>query len=418
MMLRNGKLNTEIFSIYLILFITFYFHLSGFLYHPVSIAYILMVTGVALLYRSMGGILKKLDFIEVCCLLTLIPYFLNNQNMQQGNYDQAVLQILMVIVFLLLSRRNTWFSLFTSFVKKSSMVMVFFTVLFVIIPPLKNAILPIVFPGNTTILTTNAAVGLTHHYSANGNFMALALGASVWLYDSKERGYWVRIIITFVCLLMTLKRGPLMWCAAGLLVSYYVFSSDKKSSRLFKVIALLLSALILVNVLSDFVPQVRQLMERFQMTDVEDGGVTFLSGREVLYEAAWILFRQNPIWGVGWGGYAAAASKYTGYKMMTAHNIYLQLLAETGVVGFSIYMLYFISAIILGVKCLGRTRKYIIQADEQTERLMAFSLFVIIYYIAYGMSGLVLEDVTLIYIFMFSIAVFRNVNELQRVQWS
>ena len=86
--------------------------------------------------------------------------------------------------------------------------------------------------------------------------------------------------------------------------------------------------------------------------------------------------------------------------------------------GFSIYVLYFISAVILGVKCLGRARKQIIQTDEQTERLMAFSLFLIIYYIAYGMSGLVLEDVMLIYLFMFSIAVFRNINELQRIQWS
>ena len=417
-MLRNGKLNTEIFSIYLILFITFFYHLNAFLYNPRIIMYILMIVGVVLLYRSMGGIRKKLDFIEVCCLLTLIPYFLNNQDIKRGSYDQAIPQIMMVIVFLLLSRKDTWFSLFGIFVKKASMIMVFFTALFIIIPSLKNVILPIVFPGNTTILTTNAAVGLTHHYSANGNFMALALGASVWLYDSKERSYWVRIIVTFVCLLMTLKRGPLIWCAAGLLVSYYVFNSDKKSSRLFKVIALLLSALILVNVLSDFVPQVRLLMDRFQMTDVDDGGVTFLSGREVLYEAAWILFRQNPIWGVGWGGYAAAASQYTGYEMMTAHNIYLQLLAETGVVGFSIYVLYFISAVILGVKCLGRARKQIIQTDEQTERLMAFSLFVIIYYITYGMSGLVLEDVMLIYMFMFSIAVFRNANELQRIQWS
>ena len=75
---------------------------------------------------------------------------------------------------------------FWDFCKESIYDNGFFTALFIIIPSLKNVILPIVFPGNTTILTTNAAVGLTHHYSANGNFMALALGASVWLYDSKE----------------------------------------------------------------------------------------------------------------------------------------------------------------------------------------------------------------------------------------
>ena len=239
--------------------------------------------------------------------------------------------------------------------------------------------------------------------------MAIAVGAFYWLgNDRKKTKYWIIIVVAVGCLLFTQKRGPLIWGSLALLVSYYVYNSNKKSTRIFKIIAFVVVAFAFLNLAEQFIPELSVVFERFKIDDTSNSDITFLSGREVLYEAAWKLFRQNPWLGVGWSGYANAARIYTGIEEMTAHNIYLQLLAETGVVGFLIFVTLYICAITRGIKCLQAARKEKINVDERQQKIMAFALFFIIYNVAYGMSGLVLTDIMMVYMTMFSIALFRN----------
>jgi putative inorganic carbon (hco3(-)) transporter len=58
--------------------------------------------------------------------------------------------------------------------------------------------------------------------------------------------------------------------------------------------------------------------------------------RLVLWAAAWNLFRQSPVLGVGWGNFTAVYGLNSAYFIsdkVAAHNIYLQLLSETGLIG-------------------------------------------------------------------------------------
>lgn len=67
--------------------------------------------------------------------------------------------------------------------------------------------------------------------------------------------------------------------------------------------------------------------------------------RQNLRQAAWNMFRTHPIIGVGTGnfGYLYNAYRPTGTEafpfVAKAHNQYLEVLAETGVVGFTVFML-------------------------------------------------------------------------------
>src|SRR5207244_3338596 len=64
--------------------------------------------------------------------------------------------------------------------------------------------------------------------------------------------------------------------------------------------------------------------------------------RLLLWDTAWNLFKQSPIAGVGWGNFVMLYGDYLKVSWIPpeefdVHNIYLQLLAETGVIGFAIF---------------------------------------------------------------------------------
>jgi O-antigen ligase len=63
--------------------------------------------------------------------------------------------------------------------------------------------------------------------------------------------------------------------------------------------------------------------------------------RLLLWDTAWGFFMHSPIWGVGWGNFVllyssdlSSISSFLTPAVFEVHNIYLQLLAETGLVGF------------------------------------------------------------------------------------
>ena len=74
--------------------------------------------------------------------------------------------------------------------------------------------------------------------------------------------------------------------------------------------------------------------EEAQTSDAVDRLAAYSNGRAGLWEAAWNCFLDSPVFGNGWGSYTLAI-KGAGFGHATnAHNIYLQILCETGIVGF------------------------------------------------------------------------------------
>lgn len=83
-----------------------------------------------------------------------------------------------------------------------------------------------------------------------------------------------------------------------------------------------------------------------RISDADGGG----NGREDLWTVAWRVFEDHPTRGVGLGGFEQASASYvlrpgqlTNVELIVdrphvVHNTYLQLLAETGVVGLVVYL--------------------------------------------------------------------------------
>ncbi|AZK43434.1 O-antigen ligase domain-containing protein [Erysipelothrix piscisicarius] len=158
---------------------------------------------------------------------------------------------------------------------------------------------------------------------------------------SKLRLYSIMALLTLTLILLG-RRGELLAFLVALIV-YYIFRA-RQGSRLKRasiVVSTIIGIIILIIICLPFLLKIK-FLHRYTMTlnalvngTNMTGGVT--SGRIELYNKAYSLFKENLVFGVGWGSFAKHGYLVLGKPAGTTrnvHNIVLQLLAETGLVGF------------------------------------------------------------------------------------
>lgn len=98
--------------------------------------------------------------------------------------------------------------------------------------------------------------------------------------------------------------------------------------------------LVLILCAVPFLPKLfnSSVFSRFAVTLSQlQSGADTLSGRLELWSMAFGIFLEHPLIGIGWGGFSSYVSdefRALHGNVYNAHNIYLQFLAETGIVGF------------------------------------------------------------------------------------
>ena len=139
----------------------------------------------------------------------------------------------------------------------------------------------------------------------------------------RRLGKWC-FVFASVALLLTQSRGGLLAYAAMLLVSACFFAPDRKT-RMRRIVAVLVLCLLAGVVAGIF-------FER--LTEIDD--YTTVS-RLAIWGGAFTAFVRSPLLGIGFGnlrmllgGLLSLPEGWVG----DAHNLYLELLAETGLVGF------------------------------------------------------------------------------------
>lgn len=136
---------------------------------------------------------------------------------------------------------------------------------------------------------------------------------------------------------LTGSRGGML--ATSVALSIIPLSMTRLSpGRIVTAVLMLAAAGVLAVV---YVP--KTLIERLATTGTEVEGGSF-GGRGKLWRAGLEKFPENPVFGYGIGGYKAAITPKLGPAAQVAHNSYLSVLVETGVVGFVLYISMFIAA--------------------------------------------------------------------------
>lgn len=91
------------------------------------------------------------------------------------------------------------------------------------------------------------------------------------------------------------------------------------------------------------------VVDRISMTETQEGEIeNSAAGRLLLWDYAIDLFKQNPIFGIGFGGFALSSGGVTLAndeslrKGFDAHNFYMRTLSEQGIIGISVllFLLY------------------------------------------------------------------------------
>jgi O-antigen ligase len=192
--------------------------------------------------------------------------------------------------------------------------------------------------------------------------------------------YAIMLAINFLALLLTKSRATYVgFLGAAVIVAWLHFKSIKKFLiTIGVIIAGLLPAVFLTGIY-------KRIIEMFNF----EKGTTII--RFYVWGKAWYLFSQSPLFGIGYGrfndifnidrgvfdtgrliGYPGLVSFYIKqsyfFDTAHAHNSYLQFLAETGIIGFSLLLIFWILCIVKILKAYNSSK------DNFTSKVLLSSL--------------------------------------------
>jgi O-antigen ligase len=147
----------------------------------------------------------------------------------------------------------------------------------------------------------------------------------------------VELIVYFYLVLISGSRGGLLAIVVAAVV-YFLTYGEKKIKYIGRKIVLIVLVAVLTIVMIDYLPEYLKL--RFTIANViEDGG----SGRTELWKQTFELFASGnlfrQLFGVGTATVAWCFSNYGYSEVNVTHNMFIETLAELGVIGLVLYSL-------------------------------------------------------------------------------
>jgi O-antigen ligase len=174
-------------------------------------------------------------------------------------------------------------------------------------------------------------------------------------------------LVLFWTMVTTLSRGAWLGLAFGVLVM--VFAMGRRAAGAIALIVVGAVALVLLAEVNALPPAVSERFEQLtsQIAIFDPRGVTptpenyALVERMVHWQVAGNMFLSSPWTGVGIGNFNVLFNKFGVqgwiYPRGHAHNYYLHLLAEVGIVGFLGYMTMLVTSFVVGFRALRRVRR-------------------------------------------------------------
>lgn len=297
-----------------------------------------------------------------------------------------------VAAILLITDSVDWLIFVAKLLVVFGLIHAIFTIVFLAFPDLYTGwFKPHFFP--STLMAVGYKSGLCGHYSTNGMYLAWGLIASFYFWQisgRRDRKKWqVVVILILVALLLTTKRAHLVFGIVSCLVVYMLLNAGKGSiGTAFKLALFLALALIAFYLASLFVPEIAGVVDRLNGAELDEG-------RSDYYAICLELFQSSPFVGHGWESFTTALYQsgiadlrrlyLTGNLHQNAHNVYFQLLAEEGLIGFALFLSFALTSLILALRALRHHFGSI-------SKLCAFSFGVQTFFLLYCITGNPLYD--------------------------
>ena len=254
-----------------------------------------------------------------------------------------------------------------------------------------------------SIYNSGFMAGFSSHYSTTGIYLSISL--IYYFYktitdEQKKKKNIIMLILSIIALMMTGKRAVFVFALFSCVFIYlFIFSNIKK---LIKFIFLSIIMITSVFIMSFFIPAIHNTYERFTQGDIDSN----FGNRSQLYEYAITYYKNNRLLGNGWStfkySFKTNIHSYDNSGMLyDCHNIYLQLLCETGITGFctlTFLMIYIFKKTLFLLK---QKKNELINEYN----FLVFSGIYQLFFLLYGLTGNPLYDAQCYILYYVSISI-------------
>ena len=347
---------------------------------------------------------------QLCLLLfaiTLVFVFYNNQNIEKYGIFRAkyeLVYVLIVLLFIVLCQTHEWGNQFVEVSSLATKIHCLATIILYFLPSFyAGAIAPLFGSMQRSLMNQynlGCMPGITPHYSTNAMYLAIGAGVALANYiclQNKKKNL-ICLVLMLIALLLTGKRAHILFGAVIFVIVFYI-TSPKKPGRLFKTICFALAGIFVFYIAFQFIPALGVVVSRFS-NGMEGSDIT--NGRAMQVALAMEYFNKNKLLGIGWDGFLHSYVNPSGVAL-NVHCVYAQLLCETGVIGFTTFVLFFIYEIVKAIRLLS----YYADRQENNEeyRNVYVAVFVELFFLLYCITGNPLYDIQLFFPYMFSCAI-------------
>lgn len=327
--------------------------------------------------------------------LWAIAVFCGNNDIISGDYSWIVFfsATLLVTVLIGFGEANA----FDGAIKMIASLGLFFalaTIAMWVFPPLFDIVKEVFF--SSSVSARSYRSGFTAHYSTNAIYITYGIicAFALLLFESNKKRRLLKlasVVTCFFALLLTTKRTHLVIAIVACMSMYLLSGNRHVGKRMAGLLVWVSLSLVVFSIASQYIPELSATIDRIAGLSDDD---TF-GGRSDLYSICSDLWEQSPIIGNGWGSFSKelysspAGMRFAaqGYYEIDAHNVFLQLLAESGVVGFCLFALWSIGTL-LGT---GRLSKAV-AGQTISCRILSASWGLQLFFLVYCFTGNPLYD--------------------------
>jgi len=408
------RISLEVFALKMIISMSFLAQFFDHILRENSVYFILFFGFVCMYVLSERIILKRRNSLNLLWLITICGMVLG--------YISSVktMSVLADVVFIFCGIIMIWGCsvkeiAYSRSIRNITRFAVFFAIsvwIQILLPSAYDLYLNLLLPDKAQSIIALEAVGMYAGFTSNPGFIASYLVVGIlaalasYQSNSNNRKSFALIGFLFLTLLLTGKRAHLLF-----IILTYIFlylSSNQLSIRVkrywrifISVMAIVILFILLQEVLST-IPALARIIETIEMF-LEGEDVS--SNRFALYNWGWNQFLENPILGIGWGNFRRTiVGSVTIRTQLQTHNIYIQLLCETGVVGFFSFIIPMVAFLVATkrayCKCVSSEGQ-----DGPWRMFLYFSFAYQMFFLLYGFTGNPLYDINsqIMYFFACSI---------------
>ena len=195
------------------------------------------------------------------------------------------------------------------------------------------------------------------------------------------------ILIGIIATIIAQKRGVFIACATAIIIMLLITFANKKNAKKF-LVAILLLAIFMVSIY--YFLQTNASGEQFLRRFMESDDIS--SGRFDIYLSLLSESKNTFVFGKGTGASQALFN-------MGAHNIYLQVYFDHGMIGLFVYLFWFVFNLIYTVKLFKNNTNIAI-----VRQMLFISLYVQVLFLVYGFFGNPINDIYIFLLYIFFIA--------------